>query len=527
MPPPFSASIDGGSVTLGEGAAATMTAVVRPDGLLLPQGELDVLAGGRVATRVRLRTVIWEQLGPSTNVGDIPVGTPVTFPMTLRNSSPLTRTITAVSSDTPGVSLPDLVGISMAPREVLSVLATVDAAVVGQFFGNLGVSFDAGPGSSVRLFGTVVPADFAIEMADATPTDGWLALGAVDVDGAPIYRAVVLRNFSSEPMPITMCAQPVPGFQLVGGCPAEIPAGDSVELVTRFTPSAALFIDDFRGRVQDRLVLAFGNHLVTINFQAQLVEAGAPLLAVDDQLDLGQAEVGTTTAATLLVENLGRLGIVLDRIEVTGAGFSASEPLSYRIGPSAALAVEVELSPEAEGAQVGELRLYAGGAAEPAAIVALSGQGIPAGPDDDDGSGDADGSDDGLGGDDEDGGADGIDDSSDDADGDGPGGPDDAAGGDADDVADGDAADGEGADGCAVAGTGGAGDLSAFGLALLAVAACRRRRRSGRGGGAAEVVCGSPRQPGSSHGRSRRRPSRSRRRPVGRRRRLRRRRPVR
>lgn len=491
--PPFTAAVDGGSVTLDQGEAATITAVVRPDGLPSASGELDVLAGGRVATRVRLQGIVWTQLEPSRNVGAIPVGPPVTMPMTLRNSSALTRTITAVTSDTPGVSLPDLVGTAMAPRQVLSFLATVDAAVVGAIYSSLSVSFDTGPGSSALLFATVVPADFAIEMADATPTDGWLALGAVDVDAAPIDRAVVLRNFSSEPLPIFMCASPVPGFRLVGGCPAEVPPGDSVEVLTRFTPSAAISIDDYRGVVHDRLVLGLGNQLAVIGVHAQLVEAGAPLLAVDDQIDLGEAEVGSTAAATLLVRNVGRLGVVVDRMEVTGAAFSFSEPLSYRIGSLGTLAVEVGFAPVQEGAQGGELRLYAGGAAEPVAIVALSGLGIASDPGDDDGDGhdDDDGTDDGSGDSDGDGTGDADGDGDDDSDdgtgdgddgaGDSDDGADDADVGDGDDLADGHAADGGGT-GCAVSGGGGAaGDLFAVGIALLAAGSRRRRARSRRG----------------------------------------------
>jgi hypothetical protein len=101
------------------------------------------------------------------------------------HSSRLTRTIAAVSSDTPGVSLPDLVGTTMAPREVLHILATVEGGVPGWLYATLRVSFDTGPGSSTLLSGRVAAADFAIEMADCRPTDGWLALGAVDLDAAP------------------------------------------------------------------------------------------------------------------------------------------------------------------------------------------------------------------------------------------------------------------------------------------------------------------------------------------------------
>jgi hypothetical protein len=118
-----------------------------------------------------------------------------------------------------------------------------------------------------------------------------------------------------------------------------IAPGDSEALLVRFTPSDTIWMADHRGKVQDRFVLGLGNQLIVIGVHARFVEAGAPLLALDDQLDLGEAEVGATSRATLRVENLGRLGVVLDRLEVTGAAFGFAEPLSYRISAGGDLAV--------------------------------------------------------------------------------------------------------------------------------------------------------------------------------------------
>lgn len=464
---PFTGSIAGGSVTLAEGETATITAVLSAGDPPSASADLDVLSDGRVATRVRLAGTVRSQLEPSAwELGGIPAGTTVTLPMTLRNSSALTRTIAAVSSDTPGVSLPDLVGTTMAPREVLSILATVDIGVAGALGATLGVSFDTGPGSSMRLTATVAPADFAIEMADGTPTDGWLELGTVDIDAAPIDRAVTLRNFATEPLPIPLCAFSVPGFEVVGGCPAAVPPGGSVELMTRFTPSAAVSIASYRGVVHSAIWMALASRLGVIGVHAQLVEAGGPLLATDDQLDLGEVEVGAAAGAMLPVQNLGRLGVVVDRLEVEGAAFSVAEPLSYRISSGGTLAVEVAFAPLEEGAQSGQLRVYANGAAEPIAIVALSGQGTADPGDDDDGQDDGDGSDDGSDGSDDDHGS---------GDGEGDGdGVDDGGG------SDGETDGGEGG-GCTVSrGGAGAGDLGAILIALLAAGAWRRRRYSPR-----------------------------------------------
>jgi len=469
VPEPFDGSIEGGSVSLAEGESATIDAVLRGGNPPVASADLDVTSGGRVATRARVEGTVLSQLEPSLwGFADIPVGSLVTLPVTLRNSSATARTIAAVTSDTLGVSLPDLVGTTMAPREVRSILATVDIGAPTTFDALLGVAFDSGPGSSMQLYGTIAAADFAVEAADGTPTDGWIDLGVVDLDAAPIDRAVVVRNFRSEPRTIFVCSLRVDGLEFVGGCPSAIPAGGSALLTIRFTPSQGRSSASYRGVLHSRLGIGMDGATTFIGVRAQLVEAGAPFLTVPEALDLGEAEIGETAIATVEVPNLGRLGAVVDRVEVDGAAFSFAEPLSYRIAAGGALAVDVGFAPSVEGAQAGELRLYVGGAAGPFATVALAGQGTAAGPADD-------------GGDDGDG--DMGDDSSGDVGDDGSGDGDDQAAGDGSDDGTSPGDDGPGGDepepgGCAVSGGGsrGAWDLASLGIGVL-VAGARRRRR--------------------------------------------------
>ena len=463
---PFAAALDGGPLTLAEGESGQVWVTFQPSGPGQEIGPVDILSGSDIVGRTRANGSTRTQIEPAVaGLFSIPLGATYARPVTIRNSSDLTRTITEVASDTAGVELSDLVGRTMAPREVIDAVATVQAGALGEIDATVTVAFDVAQGDAMRVLATVVPADFALEVDDATPTDGLLELGTVPVDAGASDRTVTLRNPGAEALAIVACPLASAGFSIVGDCPSSIPAGGSIDVAVRFEPAAATAQATERGDVQGTLAFQLASFpSARMLVHVRLVEPGAPIVSGDDQLDLGAVSVGAAAGGTVVLQNLGLLGFVVDRMEVVGEGFSGTEPGSFRVQRGGSLSIDVAFAPVEEGIASGSLLLYASGAAEPAVTVALTGEGVVGDPGDDGGDqpDDGDGAGDGDAGDG-------------DA-GDGNGG--DGDGGDGDPSDDGDAGgDGAGGDssGCAVhRGAGGFGDLLwAAGIALLAA---RRRR---------------------------------------------------
>ena len=202
----------------------------------------------------------------------------------------------------------------------------------------------------MRLVASVVPADLAVEVDDATPIDGLLELGAVSIAAGTSDRTVTLRNPGAQPLAVTASFRPTPGFTIVGACPASIPAGGSVDVVVRFDPAAAVGLATERGDVQANV----GFQLASFQFfralaHVRLVEPGAPFVSGDDEVDLGAVDVGSTAGATVILQNLGQLGFVVNRMEVVGQGFSATEPGSFRVPRFGSLAIDVAFAPVEEG----------------------------------------------------------------------------------------------------------------------------------------------------------------------------------
>lgn len=111
----------------------------RPDTV----AQLDVLADTLVVGRTQVTGQTIKQIQPDNWFFDsVPQGAVYTLPIRVRNSSPDTRTITAVTSDDGEFTAEGLVGTTLAPGATADGLVRLTARTLGRRTANLAVAFD-------------------------------------------------------------------------------------------------------------------------------------------------------------------------------------------------------------------------------------------------------------------------------------------------------------------------------------------------------------------------------------------------
>ncbi len=201
--------------------------------------SIDVLAGTSIVARGDLFGLQRSQVDPvATDLGLVPLGTVYTMPVSVRNSFPTARTITAMSSSRADCVVTGLLGAVVAPGGFAHGVLTRTSATLGDRTCVLTVAFDQGQGDQGRVAAQVVPATFTVTAEDATPEDGRLDFGTRTVGSGAIDRTVTFTNLSSVTYPVFDCSRGGDGFALVSACPSEWPAHGSITLTMRFTPGA-------------------------------------------------------------------------------------------------------------------------------------------------------------------------------------------------------------------------------------------------------------------------------------------------
>lgn len=365
--PAFSGALASGTLPLTLAPGQSVDVVASFDGSI-PEvfGLLDILSGTTVANRVRLRGLTVSQISPSGwGMGLVPQGAVYTLPITIRNSFPGARTITAVTADLPDYTVSGVVGTTLAPGELAHGLLTLTATTMGTRIGVVSVAFDSGQGDIARFFADVAGATFSVATDDAVASDGRLDFGTRKVGAGPVERAITITNLDAVARPIASCDGFGGAFELVGACPTTLPASGSVQLTVRFTPTAPGDILSAAGIS----VTGLGGIMTALSARV-----------VADQLSFSASAIefpdvvrGLASHQSVAITNLTTHSITVP-IAVTGVGFSVAG-VEVAIAGGATAEVVVEFRPPAGGLFTGTLELGAAGDLDHA-IVSLSGLGV-------------------------------------------------------------------------------------------------------------------------------------------------------
>lgn len=352
-------------VTLAAGDSIDVIATFNPTG----SGEVftyaDVVAGTAVAGRVLLRAETRSQIALAAGFYELPLGASYSFPITVRNSYPSARMITAVTSDHPDDVVTGLTGVRLAPGEVANGFVTVTASALGFRQTMLTLEFDAGQGDIARFGNYIVPATYAVTASDATPNDGTIDFGTRKAGSAPVEQTFTITNLTAIDEPVSGCDGPIAPFELVGTCPTVLPANGSVQLTVRFTPTTAgAFVYSVA------LNLASFHHIVGL-LNARVV--ATQLAFSSAELAFPDTMLAASAQRHVTITNLAANPITVP-ITVTGASFAASAA-EVTIPGGETAEVLVEFAPTAPGMFTGALEIGVEGDPD-RAIIALSGTGL-------------------------------------------------------------------------------------------------------------------------------------------------------
>jgi hypothetical protein len=332
---PFTARLVGQTLPATVGPGATMEVLVDFDAAGGDRdGTVDVMSDAFDVGRARVHGFTIGQIQPqSWGFESMPQGAVYTLPMTIRNSSTITRTITSVAFDLPDATLSNVVGTALGPGAITDALATFTATALGTRRATLTVGFDSLQGDSAVILATVIDPVFEVDAGDATPADGRLDFGTVRAGAVPIDRAVTIVNKQASDIGVAFCPSPAPPFELVG-CPTTIPANGYATITLRLTPTAA-------GRYLDAGALAIGalgTIVLTTNVRV-----------VDRAYATATSELAFDGAATqaLTIENHLDTPLALP-VAVTGDAFRA-EPAALAVAPGGTAELTVAFEPPAGG----------------------------------------------------------------------------------------------------------------------------------------------------------------------------------
>jgi uncharacterized protein (TIGR03382 family) len=313
--------------------------------------HFDVMAGATIVGRANLLTMVLKQILPGGwTFETVPQGAVYTLPVRIRNSSPVTRTVTSVTSDDDEFTIADLVGTTLAPSEVVNRLLTFTATTLGRRIGNVTLEFDTGQGEIAQYAANVIASPwFELVTADAVAGDGRLDFGTWRVDAPAIEKTFTIINHTEQERGLNECfGLGEPQFELVGECPFSIAPGASVTRTIRLTPATV-------GDLQQVIEFPIGaGEIIMVQLDARIV---------DHQLALSRSQVafagalrGDSARQTIAITNVAATPITVP-IVVTGDAFALVGQDSITLAAGASADITVEFQPTTAGSHSGTLEL--------------------------------------------------------------------------------------------------------------------------------------------------------------------------
>jgi uncharacterized protein (TIGR03382 family) len=311
--------------------------------------HFDVLADAAVVGRADLLATVLKQIQPGAwTFESVPQGAVYTLPVRIHNSSPVTRTVTSVTSDDDEFTIADLVGTTLGPGEVVNRLVTFTATTIGHRIGNVTLAFDTGQGEVAQYEANVMaPPWFELVTADAVAGDGRLDFGTWRVDAPAIEKTFTIINHSDVERGFGTCLG-APQFELVGDCPFSIAPGASVTRTVRLTPATV-------GDLQEVIGFPLGAG------ETFLVQLDARI--VDHQLALSRSQIafagalrGDSAQQTIAITNVAAAPITVP-IVVTGDAFALVGPDTITLAAGGSAEITVEFQPTTVDSYSGTLEL--------------------------------------------------------------------------------------------------------------------------------------------------------------------------
>lgn len=309
------------------------------------------------------------QISPSSiSFAPVAPGQKTTQTATLTNTGTESVTITqlALSSkefSTSGLATP----LSIGPGQSTKFQVTYTGTTSGDSSGTLSAMTSRGGGSSrVKLRGSKSGSTLSVS---ATA----LNFGNVLVNGSGT-QAVTLKNSGLSDIQVSQLGVTGGGFTTTGLlAPATIPAGQSVALQAKFTPTAA-------GAVTGAITITSDAQTATsaISLNGTGVTATYTMSLSPTSVNFGNVNTGSSATQNVQLSNTGNSSVTVSQIAASGTGISvsgAATPLT--IAPAQSVTLAVKFAPTTSGAATGSLTVTNNQGVN--ALAAVTGTGVQAG----------------------------------------------------------------------------------------------------------------------------------------------------
>jgi hypothetical protein len=323
-------------------------------------------------------------LNPSSvNFGNIKVGANGSSNVTLSNSGATDVTITQASLSGASFTMSNLaLPLTLHPGGTAAISVTFAPTGAGNFSGSVSFSTDAAQNrAGANRRAQAAPAGAVVLVLNGVGVNAGtlsanpasVAFGSVPI-GSSSSMSETLTNTGGSSVTISQANVTGAGFSISGlTLPATLAANQSVTFTVKFAPGAAGAVNGNLAIVSDA-----GNSPLNIALSGT-GNATGQLSASPASLAFGNVQIGTSSAKSETLTNIGGTAVTISQANVTGAAYSVSGlTLPVTLAPNQSVAFTVTFTPTAAGTANGTLAIVSDAPGSPLNI-GLSGTGATQG----------------------------------------------------------------------------------------------------------------------------------------------------
>jgi len=200
-----------------------------------------------------------------------------------------------------------------------------------------------------------------------------LNFGNVLVNGSGT-QAVTLKNSGQTDIQVSQIGVTGGAFTMTGlAAPATIPAGQSVALQAKFSPTAAVAVT---GAITITSNAQTATSTIALNGTG--VAATYTMSLSPTSVSFGNVSTGSTATQNVQLSNTGNSSVTVSQIAASGTGISVSAPAApLTIAPAQSVTLAVKFTPTTSGAATGSLTVTNNEGVN--ALAAVTGTGMQAG----------------------------------------------------------------------------------------------------------------------------------------------------
>ena len=284
--------------------------------------------------------------------------------VTIENTGNIDLAINGITATSPFNIASKTCGATLAPNATCTINVTVTPNSVGAFSGTLSISTDALRESTKKV---------TLEALGIKPSELSVNITSMDFGEKYVYpeqtyqNTFTITNLGTMPLTITNITSSNPVFKVDSACKKEIAGGASCSGKVSVTPSTA-------GDINATLTITSNanvNKTKTVSLHIKGLDKNFTVTPAS--LNFGSVPVGSaSTTKAVTIRNTGNVNLAVSSITATSPFSVASKTCGATLTPNATCTVNVKVTPNAAGANTGNLNIVTDALRESTKTVALS-----------------------------------------------------------------------------------------------------------------------------------------------------------